>query len=283
MTPTMPDIAFINNTFMPLSQAKVSVEDRGFQFGDGVYELLRVYGGVPFHVEDHIARLVRSAHALRLPMPFDAAHWTGLIVDAVKQSGYREGKVYIQLTRGVSARDHTFSTTLQPTVVMTVREFTPPPTEWYSLGVDVLTVPDIRWGRCDIKSICLLANVLAKQQAREVGAFEALFTRDGLVLEGATSNVMAIRDGTVHTPPEGPWLLSGVTRMVTLDLARAGGLPVKEATLAEPEMYSADELLLTGTTIEILPVTRVNNRPIGDGKPGPLTAELMARFRRHHA
>jgi D-alanine transaminase len=279
----MPDIAFLNDTFMPLSDAQVSVEDRGFQFGDGVYELLRVYRGMPFHAEEHIARLQRSADALGLPMPLDALKWRALIVDAVKHSGYQECKVYIQLTRGVSARDHTFSTSLSPTVVVTVREFTPAPAELYTRGVDVVTVPDIRWGRCDIKSICLLANVLAKQQAREVGAFEALFTRDGLVLEGATSNVMAIRDGVVHTPAEGPWLLSGVTRMLALNLARDAGIPVKEAAFSESELYSVDELLLTGTTIEILPVARVNHRPIRDGKPGSVTTQLMARFREYHA
>jgi D-alanine transaminase len=279
----VPDIAFLNGTFMPLSDAKVSVEDRGFQFGDGVYEVLRVYRGIPFHLEDHIARLERSAHALGLPMPLDVARWKTLIVDAIKQSGYQESKIYIQLTRGVSPRDHTFSTNLAPTVVMTVREFTVLPAELYGRGVDVVTVPDIRWGRCDIKSICLLANVLAKQQAREAGAFEALFTREGLVLEGATSNVMAIRDNVLHTPSEGPWLLSGVTRMLALNLARDSGVPVKEAAFSESELYSADELLLTGTTIEILPVARVNNRPIRDGRPGPVTMQLMARFREHHA
>ena len=278
----MPDIAFVNDVFVPLADATVSVEDRGFQFGDGVYELLRVYGGVLFRALDHLARLERSAHALGMPLPFDTDRWIRVMTEAVERSGYPEAKVYIQVTRGVAPRDHTYSTRLAPTVVITVRALVPPSEALYAGGAEVVTVPDLRWGRCDIKSISLLANVLAKQQARDAGAFEAVFVRDGFVLEGATSNIMIIDDGGLVTPPEGPLLLSGVTRHLALQLAREAGISLAERSLKETDLYTAKEVLLTGTTIEVLQVVRVSGRCIGGGLPGPMTMDLMARFRKLH-
>ena len=279
----MPDIAYANGVFLPLAEATVSVEDRGFQFGDGVYELLRVYGRAPLRPLDHLARLERSARALGIALPFDTARWMSVITEAVHRSNYPEAKIYIQVTRGVAPRDHTYSATLAPTVVITVRALTPPAESLYTDGTDIVTVPDLRWSRCDIKSLNLLANVLAKQQARNAGAFEAVFVRDGFVLEGATSNVMTVHRGSLVTPPEGPLLLSGVTRHLTLQLAREAGISVAERSLTEADLYTAAEVLLTGTTIEILPVGRINGRCIGEGFPGPITKELMARFRKLHA
>ena len=279
----MPDIAFANGVFLPLAEATVSVEDRGFQFGDGVYELLRVYRRVPLRPLDHLARLERSARALGIALPFDTARWMSVITEAVHRSDYSEAKVYIQVTRGVAPRDHTYSATLVPTVIITVRALAPPVESLYTDGTDVVTVPDLRWGRCDIKSVNLLANVLAKQQARNAGAFEAVFVRDGFVLEGATSNVMAVHGGSLVTPPEGPLLLSGVTRHLALQLAREAGISLAERPLQETDLYTAGEVFLTGTTIEILPVIRINGRCIGGGFPGPITKELMARFRKLHA
>lgn len=274
----MPDVAYVNGAFMPLSEARVSVEDRGFQFGDGVYELLRVYAGRPYRPMEHLARLERSAGALGFPLPYPRERWLALIDEAVARSGYIEGKVYIQVTRGAAPRDHAVGGPLSPTVVLTVRAYTPGEAALYAAGANVVTVPDIRWGRCDIKSVCLLANVLAKQQARDAGAFEALFVRDGWVLEGATSNVMVVKDRRVLTPPEGPYLLSGITRQVTLAVAQKAGIPVSELPLREADLYAADEVFLTGTTIEVLPVARVDGRRIGGGAPGPVTRSLMARF-----
>jgi D-alanine transaminase len=278
----MPDIAFVNGVFLPLAQAAVSVEDRGFQFADGVYELLRVYGGVPFHLSEHLVRLARSANAIDIILPFDTDEWVKVVTQAVERSGYPEAKVYIQVTRGVAPRDHTYGAGLAPTVVMTVRPLSPPPDALYTGGADVVMVSDLRWDRCDIKSISLLANVLAKQQARDAGAFEAVFVRDGLVLEGATSNVMAIREGCLVTPPEGPLLLSGITRFVVLQLAREAGLSVAERPLTKTDVFRAEEVFLTSTTIEIMPVVRVDGRRIGEGLPGPTTLDLMARFRKLH-
>ncbi len=279
----MPDIAFVNDAFMPLSEAHVSVEDRGFQFGDGVYELLRVYAGVPYRPAEHFARLDRSAAALGIPLPYTREQWAALVSEAVTRSGHPAAKVYIQVTRGVSPRDHVVSGPLKPTVVLTVRALVPPGAAFYAGGASVVTVPDIRWTRCDIKSVCLLANVLAKQQARDAGAFEALFVRDGCVLEGTTSNVMVVQGATLVTPPEGPWLLSGVTRQVVLALAQAAGIPVKEQRVTEADLFAADEVFLTGTTIEVLPVVRVNGRRIGTGTTGRVTGLLMSRFGDSHA
>lgn len=275
----MPEIAFVNDVFLPLSEARVSVEDRGFQFGDGVYELLRVYAGAPFHLTDHLGRLEQSAQALGIPLPYPRDRWASVIAEAVSRSGFPDAKVYIQVTRGVAPRDHVPPGLLAPTVVVTVRAMAPPVPGLYANGADVVTVADIRWARCNIKSIGLLANVLAKQQARDQGAQEALFVRDGCVLEGATSNVMTVKNRCLITPPEGPLILPGVTRRVVLGLAQAAGVAIKEQSVTEAELYASEEVFLTGTTIEVLPVARVNGRPVGAGVPGPVTTLLMARFR----
>ncbi len=274
----MPDIAFVNDAFLPLSEARVSVEDRGFQFGDGVYELIRVYGGKPFRLSEHLARLERSAKAVGIAMPFSGSRWTSVVTEALQRSGYAEAKIYIQLTRGAAPRDHAWAGSIAATVVVTVRELVPPAANLYTDGVGVITVPDIRWGRCDIKSICLLPNVLAKQQAKEAGAFEALFVRDGHVLEGATSNVFTVQAGTLVTSPEGPLLLSGVTRKLVLAVAQKAGVPAKEQPVTEADLAVAAEVFLAGTTVEVLPVAHVNGKPVGRGKPGPVTQLLMARF-----
>ncbi len=275
----MPEIAFVNDVFLPLSEARVSVEDRGFQFGDGIYELLRVYAGVPFHLTEHLGRLEQSARAIGIPLPYTRDRWAAVIAEAVSRSGFADAKVYIQVTRGVAPRDHVPAGPMAPTVVVTVRAMAPPAAGLYATGADVVTVPDLRWARCNIKAIGLLANVLAKQQAKERGALEALFVRDGHVLEGATSNVMTVQKRCLVTPPEGPLLLPGVTRRVVLGLAQAAGVAVKEQPMTEDELHASDEVFLTGTTIEVLPVARVNGRPIGAGAPGPVTKLLMARFR----
>jgi D-alanine transaminase len=279
----MPDIAFVNDRFTDLSEARVSVEDRGFQFGDGVYELLRTYGGVPFRIKEHLARLDRSTGALGIANPFGADRWTALIGEAAERSGYADAKIYLQVTRGVAAREHALRAALTPTVVITVRAMAPPAETLYLEGVDIVTMADVRWGRCDIKSICLLPNVLAKQQALKAGAFEAVFVRDGFVLEGATSNLMTVQNGLLATPPEGPALLSGITREAALQLAREAGIRVKEEPVTEAALYDCDEVFLTGTTMEILPVRRVNGRQIASGAAGPLSRNLSERFRKLHA
>jgi D-alanine transaminase len=274
----VPNVAFINGTFVPMAEAKVSIEDRGFQFGDGVYEVIRTYNGRPFELEAHLTRLDRSATALELKQPYSRDEWTRHILEGIRRAAYPEAKIYIQITRGAAPRDHAYSDDATPTVVMTVREFHPLDRSVQAAGVEAVTTEDIRWGRCDIKSVNLLANVLARQQVKRAQVFEAILVGEGLVTEGAVSNVMVVQGGTVVTAPQGPRILSGITRTVVLDLARSEGLPVQERFVSQADLYEADEVFLTGTTVEVLAVIRVDGKIIGDGRPGPIVQRLAARF-----
>lgn len=275
----MADIGFLNGRFMPLAEAMVPVEDRGYQFGDGVYEVIRTYRGVPFQLEAHVARLERSAVAIGLPLPFRAAEWSSYVAEGIRLAGYAESKVYIQLTRGVAPRDHLFPVGTPPTAVMTVRQMRSLDPVLCATGVPVITVADLRWGRCDIKSLNLLPNVMARQQAKDAGAFEAIFVRAGEVSEGAVSNVMLVRAGVLVTAPADERILSGVTRAVVLDLARKEGILVEERAIRVEELRGAEEILLTGTTVEILPVIGVDGVVVGTGKRGELTRLLSHRLR----
>jgi D-alanine transaminase len=274
----MPDIAFVNGRFLPLKDATVSVDDRGFQFGDAVYEVIRTYRGVPFELAAHLQRLDRSAAALSLPQPYSRGEWTQWIQRGLSQAGYQEAKVYIQITRGVAPRDHVFPSAATPTVVMTIQEFHPLALRVRQEGVTAATCEDLRWGRCDIKSVNLLANVLAREEAKKAGVFEAILVKDGVVTEGSVSNVMAVQSGTIVTAPEGPRILSGVTRTVILSLAKQEGMPVEERFLSVDSLYTSDEVFLTGTTLEIMGVVRIDGKSIGSGQPGPVTKTLAARW-----
>lgn len=274
----MPEIAFVNGRFLPLADATVSVEDRGFQFGDGIYEVIRTYGGRPFELEAHLSRLDRSAQALGLRQPYSRQQWTQFVREAIQRAAFPEAKIYVQITRGVAPRDHAYSDDLLPTVVMTVREFRPLNPSVRAAGVEAMTIEDIRWGRCDIKSVNLLANVLARQQAKHAQVFETILVKGGEVTEGAVSNVMVVRDGTLITAPEGPLILSGVTRALVLQIAQQEGVHIREQSCSQAELYSASEVFLTGTTVEVLGVVRIDGKPISDGKPGPVTQRLATRF-----
>jgi D-alanine transaminase len=274
----VPPVAFINGAFVPLAEAKISVEDRGFQFGDGVYEVIRTYKGRPFAVETHLARLDRSATALDLEQPYSCAEWISYIHEGIRRAAYPESKIYIQVTRGVAPRDHAYSEETTPTVVMIIREFHPLDRSIQAAGVDAMTTEDIRWGRCDIKSVNLIANVLARQRVKEAKVFEAILVKAGWITEGAVSNVMVVQGGTVVTAPEGRCILSGVTRAVVLNLALSQGLPVQERFVSQADLYEADEVFLTGTTVEVLAVVRIDGKIIGDGRPGPVTQRLAEGF-----
>ncbi|MBH0198118.1 MAG: D-amino-acid transaminase [Nitrospira sp.] len=274
----MPDIAFVNGRFLPWKDAVVSIDDRGFQFGDGVYEVIRTYRGAPFELAAHLARLERSTKELNLVQPYARAQWTQWIQQGLGQAGYQEAKVYIQITRGTAPRDHAFPSGVSPTVVMTIRELHPLSLQLRQDGVTARTCDDLRWSRCDIKSLNLLGNVLAREEARKAGVFEAILVKDGLVTEGSLSNVMAVRSGTIVTAPEGPRILSGVTRTVVLELARKEEIPVEEQFLSLDALYGADEVFLTGTTLEVLGVVRIDGKTIGSGRPGPITKTLAARW-----
>lgn len=274
----MPEVAFLNGRFLPLADATVSIEDRGFQFGDGVYEVLRTYRGRPFEVEAHLARLDRSAQAIQLHQPYSRARWSQLILEGIERAAYPESKIYLQVTRGAAPRDHGYAADLVPTIVMTVRELQPIAAAVRSRGVAAMTMEDIRWGRCDIKSINLLANVLARQQAKQTGVFETILVKDGSVTEGAVSNVFVVRDRSLVTAPEGPRILSGVTRAVVLQLARDHGMSVHERYPSQADLFAAQEVFLTGTTVEVLGVVEIDGKVIGPGRPGPVTSRLAGWF-----
>ena len=276
----MPDIAYVNGQFSPLEQATISIEDRGFQFGDGVYEVVRTYGGVPFRLYDHLSRLESSARAVSIPVPLSRSDWETLIRQGLQRSAFDSCLVYIQLTRGVAPRAHLFPSPAKPTVVMTFRKIPETGGALGQRGVSVVTLPDLRWGRCSVKSLNLLANVLAKQEASDAGAKEAILVKDGLVTEGCSSNVCLVRDGTIITPPLSDQLLAGVTRAVVLELARKAGIVVDEREVPQEELTQADELFLIGTTIEVLPVAALNGVPVGGRTPGPVTQVVSDAFRR---
>jgi len=274
----MPDIAFINGRFLPWDEATISIDDRGFQFGDAVYEVIRTYRGSPFELIAHLARLDRSARELSLRQPYTSLQWTRWIQQGLSLAGYQDAKIYIQLTRGVAPREHSFPSDILPTVVMTIRKFHALAPDVRRAGVSACTREDLRWGRCDIKSVNLLANVLAREEAKKAGVFEAILVRDGLVMEGALSNVMAVHDGLVITAPEGPRILSGVTRTVVLELAKKDDIAIEERFMPVDFLYRADEVFLTGTTLEVLGVVQIDGKTIGTGQPGPLTKMLAARW-----
>ncbi|HET7059605.1 MAG TPA: D-amino-acid transaminase [Nitrospiraceae bacterium] len=274
----MPDIAFINGRFLPWEEANISIDDRGFQFGDAVYEVIRTYRGSPFELIAHLARLDRSARELSLRQPYTSLQWTRWIQQGLSLAGYQDAKIYIQLTRGAAPREHSFPSDILPTVVMTIRRFHPLAPEVRLAGVSACTREDLRWGRCDIKSVNLLANVLAREEAKKAGVFETILVRDGLVMEGALSNVMAVHDGLVVTAPEGPRILSGVTRTVVLELAKKDDIAIEERFMPIDFLYRADEVVLTGTTLEVLGVVQIDGQTIGSGQPGPLTKMLAARW-----
>ncbi len=265
---------------MPLEEAVVSIEDRGFQFADGVYEVLATYGGQLFAAQAHYQRLERSLEALHIELDIKAYGLHELVLEGIERSGFTDVLVYIQVTRGVAPRHHEFPVPKpEPTVVVTVKKVRRPPAEFYRNGVEVITQPDLRWQRCDIKSIALLANILAKQEAAAAGVYEALLVNgEGHVTEGSSTSAFCVRDGAVWTAPEGPHILPSITRSILLELARACDIEVAEAHLSVDQYLRADEVFLAGTTTEAMPVVRIDGRQIGRGQPGPVTQRIRQAF-----
>ncbi|MBI3392439.1 MAG: aminotransferase class IV [Nitrospirae bacterium] len=275
----MPNLALIQGRIVPLKDARVPVEDRGFQFGDAVYEVIRTYGGRPFALPMHVARLRRSAGAIDLPVPWDDGRLTRWIRQLVRRSEFRESKIYIQVTRGEAPRNHPVPAIVRPALVMTVRRLGPPDRALRARGIRAVTMPDPRWARCDIKTVNLLANVLAREEARRRKVDDAIFIRGGFVAEATAANVFAVAKGRLVTPLEGPSILSGVTRACLIELAREAGIPVVERRISSDDLRRADEIFLTGTTVEVLPVVRLDGKPVGGGKPGPTAARLLREWR----
>jgi len=267
---------YLNGSYVPKEQAMVSVDDRGFVFGDGVYEVIRASNGRLFEPERHVRRLERSLREISLTLP--EAELRGLIDvwrELLRANDVESGDaiVYMQVTRGAAPRAHQFPAAIRPTVFASAAAWTLP-TALRTRGARVITVPDVRWSRCDIKTITLLPNVLAKQRAVEAGADEALFVRDGVVLEGAVSNFFAVIDGALCTHPLTTYILGGITRDVVLELASSAGIPIRETPILLDHISRATELFYTNTTNDVIPIVTVDSRVVADGLPGPITGRL---------
>jgi len=270
------DIIYLNGTFMPLADARVPVLDRGFIFGDGVYEVIPVYSRRPFRLTEHFQRLQHSLDAIRLANPLTNADWAQLIHEIVARNTGDDQSVYLQITRGAARRAHEFPMDVQPTVFMMSNPLVTPSREQIETGVACITATDFRWLRCDIKSVSLLANCLLKQLAVDAGAAEVVLLRDGSLTEAAASNVFVVRAGTLLAPPKDHLILPGITYDVVLELAAANRIPHEVRHVTEQELRAADEIWLSSSTKEVLAVTTLDGKAVGSGKPGAL-------FRRMHA
>jgi D-alanine transaminase len=277
---TDEQVVHLNGEFVPLSEARVPVLDRGFIFGDGVYEVVPVYGRVPFRWAQHHARLVRSLGRLRIEDPRDAAGWRALVDELVARHPWDDQFVYLQVTRGVAKRDHAFPKGVTPTVFAMSSPLAPIPAEQIEHGVAAITLPDERWLHCDIKSISLLGNVLARQAAVDAGATECVMFRDGWLTEGSSSNVWVVRQGRVLAPPRDHRILEGIRYGLLQELCEAEGVPFEIRPIARDEVLSADELMLSSATKEVLPITRIDGAPVGAGVPGPVFRRLHAAYQR---
>jgi D-alanine transaminase len=274
----MEPIANLNGELMPLAEAKIPALDRGFLLGDAVYEVLRVYLGRPWLIDEHCRRLAASLEAVRIH-GVDMDRLQARMLETIAAGPFREATVYIQITRGVAPRSHIFPASATPLEFLYVKEFHDLYAELRREGGSVITLPDIRWERCDIKSTNLLPNVLASQTAEEAGCLEALFyLPDGTLTEGTHTSFFGVLNRTLLTAPTSPAILPGITRSLVLQLASRAGIPINEHVLKREDLGRVTELFLTGTTSEVLPVVRVDDQPIATGRPGPVTRRLQEAY-----
>jgi len=275
---------YLNGRFLPRDEACVPVMDRGFLFGDSVYEVIPVYGGHLFRLEHHLSRLDSSLAAIRMANPLSHEAWRGVLRELVGQRPGEDQSVYLQVTRGpADKRDHAIPDVVTPTVFAMTTALAPIDPAVASEGIAAITLDDLRWQRCDIKATTLLANVLARQLAKEQGAIEAILLRDGLALEGAASNLFVFASGRLVTPPKGPLLLPGITRDLVIELAQANHIPLSEMDVHASVLASADEIWLTSSTREVMPVTRLDGRPVGGGRPGPVWRRMNELYQAYKA
>ncbi len=279
----MSRIAYVNGRFVPHAEAAVHIEDRGYQFADGVYEVIAVAGGRPVDETAHLDRLERSLAAVHIRPPMARQPLKLVMRELLRRNRVRDGMVYLQITRGVAPRDHAFPATAKPALVLTAQRAKPVQARRAASGVKVITVEDIRWRRCDIKSISLLPNVLAKQMASEAGAYEAWqVDADGRVTEGSASNAWIITEaGEIVTRPPDAAILAGITRAAVHELAAREGLRLVERPFTVAEAKAAREAFLTSTTAYVIPVIQIDDDKVGDGRPGPLTRELARLYDAH--
>ena len=274
-------IVHLNGQLLPLEDAKVSVLDRGFIFGDGVYEFVPVYRRRPFRLQQHLARLQHSLDGIRLANPHSDADWTSIVGELVARQPFDDQGVYFQVTRGVAKRDHTFPAGVPPTVFMISNPLTTPSAALIDKGVAVVTAEDNRWQRCDLKTISLIGNVLMRQLAADSSAVETVMFRDGNLTEASASNVLVVIRGGIVAPPKDNLILPGITYGATYEIAREAGLPFEIRKVQRAEALAADEMWLTSSTKEVLAVTTIDGRPFAGGTPGPVFRKMHALFQEY--
>jgi D-alanine transaminase len=274
----MSETAYLNGEFLPLGEARIPVLDRGFIFGDGVYEVIPVYSRRPFRLPEHLRRLQHSLDAIRLGNPMSDADWTRLVHDLVARHAGEDQSIYLQVTRGVARRDHAFPGDAKQTVFMMSNPLVTPSKEQVEKGVPCITASDFRWLRCDVKSVSLLANCLLRQAAADAGAAEVVLFRDGCLTEASASNVFVVRNGKLLAPPKNHLILPGITYDVVLELAAATGIAVELRPIPEQEVRSADELWVTSSSKEVLAVATLDGKAVGGGRPGPMFRTVHQAF-----
>ena len=273
-------IVYLNGEFLREEDASISVLDRGFVFGDGVYEVIPCYGGHLFRLEQHLQRLDDSLTGIRLENPLSNSQWHAVLEEVVKRNNNNNAdqSIYLQITRGAAKRDHVFPDKVSPTVFVMSNPMLPVSDAKLEKGISAITHEDIRWSYCHIKSIALLPNTLIRQVALEAGADEAILDRDGKITEGAASNIFIVKDNTIITPPKSECLLPGITRDLIIEIAHDAALNFREADINLEQLKRADEIWLTSSTKEILPVTQLNDEPVGNGQPGPHWRDMLDRY-----
>jgi D-alanine transaminase len=268
-------MVFLNGKFLAIEDAKVSVLDRGFIFGDGVYEVVPVYSRVPFRLDEHLARLERSLAETAIRNPYSRPQWRDFIFRVIDAQPFDDQGVYFQVTRGVAKRDHAFPKNLEPTVFMMSNPLVSPPQALVDKGGAAVSATDNRWLRCDIKSISLIGNCLLRQMSAEAGAVETILFREGKLTEASASNVFIVKRGVIQSPPKSNLILAGITYDVVSELARANNLPIEFRDVSEGEVRAADEIWVTSSSKEVLAIVELDGKGVGDGRPGPV-------FRRMH-
>jgi D-alanine transaminase len=275
---------YLNGEYLPLEEARVSVLDRGFLFGDGVYEVIPVFGGHPFRLAQHLERLENSLQSIHIKNPLQPDDWARIFAHLTGSTPDLEQMIYLQVTRGVEpVRNHLFPQGVAPTVFVMAWNAKPRDPDISRKGISAVVLEDNRWQRCDIKATALLGNVLLRQEAEDAGADEAILIRDGLVTEGSSTNPFAVQGDEILTPPKSNLLLPGVTRDLVLELARGAGLACAERHITRDELETADEIWICSSSREVQPVTRLDNKPVGDGVPGPLFTRMEALFQDYKA
>ena len=276
MPPYVADPVYLNGQFLPLAEAGISPLDRGFLYGDGVYEVIPVYSRRAFRIDEHLKRLQATLAGIKLANPLDLAGWKAVVERLIAAAPWDDQSIYLQVTRGAdNKRDHAFpQPAVPPTAFAFASPLVTPSAEMRSRGVAAITVADQRWARCDLKVISLLANILARQQAVESGCAEALLIRDGYLKEGAASNIFVVRNGVLLAPPKTQLMLPGITYDVILELAESHKLPLEVREITENELRGADEVWMTSSTKEVLAITTLDGTPVGNGKPGPLGEQM---------